>query len=82
MGFGLTAVFAAQSAPTDTQVKKAIIAESIAAYPGSCACPYNTDRGGHSCGRRSAYSRAGGYGPKCFAADVKRADVAAYRARQ
>ena len=42
---------------SDAQVKQQIIRESIASYPGPCACPYNTDRAGRSCGRRSAYSR-------------------------
>jgi hypothetical protein len=64
---------------SDAQVKKAVIAESIASTPGNCPCPYNTDRRGHSCGRRSSYSRAGGYGPMCFPADVKAADISQYR---
>lgn len=47
-----------------------IIADSIAQYPGPCACPFNTDRAGHSCGRRSAYSKPGGYAPICYATEV------------
>ena len=46
-------------AASDEQIKKAIIRESVARYPGNCPCPYNSDRAGRSCGRRSAYSRAG-----------------------
>jgi hypothetical protein len=64
---------------TDAQIKQAIIRESIASYPGNCPCPYNTARNGSSCGRRSAYSRAGGYAPMCYAADVSNSDVKAYR---
>jgi len=47
-----------------------IIADSIAQYPRPCACPFNTDRAGHSCVRRSAYSKPSGYAPTCYAQDV------------
>ena len=87
----VTALFAALSiffsaqpalaAASDGQIKQKIIQESIDSYPGNCPCPYNTDRAGRSCGRRSAYSKPGGYAPKCFASDVSAADVAAYRRR-
>ena len=69
----------AVSAQSDAQVKQSIIRESIAAYPGPCACPYNRDRAGRSCGRRSAYSRPGGYAPTCYAGDVTRAQIEAWR---
>lgn len=55
-----------------------IIAESIASYPGTCACPYSTDRGGRRCGNRSAYSKPGGYAPICFAGDVTKSMIAAF----
>ncbi|MBX5174656.1 SH3 domain-containing protein [Rhizobium sp. NZLR1b] len=55
---------------SDSIVIQRIIAESISMYPGSCACPYNTDREGRRCGKRSAYNRGGGYAPVCFAGDV------------
>ena len=55
----------ALDARSDADIKKAIIAESIAAYPGPCPCPYNIARNGSSCGKRSAYSRPGGYAPLC-----------------
>ena len=64
---------------TDAQVRAVIIRQSIASYPGTCACPYNVARNGSSCGRRSAYSRGGGYAPMCYASDVSDAAVAAYR---
>jgi hypothetical protein len=48
------------------------IRQSIAAYPGSCPCPYSTDRGGRRCGARSAHSRGGGRAPLCYPADVQR----------
>ncbi len=62
----------------DAQVKKAIIAESIASYPGNCPCPYNTARNGSRCGKSSAYSRPGGYSPTCYESDVTPAMVAAW----
>lgn len=64
---------------SDEAIKKRIIAESIASYPGNCPCPYITARNGSQCGRRSAYSRAGGYAPLCFSSDVSKSDVQSYR---
>lgn len=64
---------------SDAQVKKEIIAESIASYPGTCACPYNRARNGSSCGRRSAWSKAGGYSPLCYADDVSQEMIKAWR---
>jgi hypothetical protein len=64
---------------TDAQIKQVLIDESIAAYAGNCPCPYNTDRRGRSCGRRSAYSREGGESPLCYPKDVTREMVQAYR---
>src|SRR5712692_2016369 len=60
-------------------IKQTIIKESIAAYPGTCACPYNVARNGTSCGRRSAYSRPGGYAPLCYPSDVTDEMVEKYR---
>lgn len=64
---------------SDAQIKQLLIDESIAAYSGNCPCPYNTDRRGRSCGRRSAYSREGGEAPFCYAKDVSAEMVKAYR---
>jgi hypothetical protein len=69
-------------AATDEDIKKAIIQQSIASYPGNCPCPYNTDRAGRSCGRRSAYSRGGGNSPLCYDQDVTPAMVQQYKARK
>ena len=58
---------------TDDQVRLAIIQQSVAAYSATgrpCACPYQLDRAGRSCGGRSAYSRPGGASPLCYPADV------------
>ena len=76
----LTGLSAAGAEPlTDAQVRNLIIQQSLASYPGNCPCPYNSDRAGRRCGGRSAYSRAGGYAPKCFPEDVSDAEVKAYR---
>jgi hypothetical protein len=76
---GLSAVASPALAQSDAQIRQRIIRESIASYPGSCPCPYNTDRAGRSCGRRSAYSRPGGYAPQCYPRDVSDAEVQAWR---
>ncbi len=65
----------------DSVIVQRIIAESLASYPSSCACPYNTDRGGRRCGKRSAYSKPGGYSPICFSQDVSSAMIEAFRRR-
>lgn len=69
--------FAQQSV---AQIKRKIVEQSIASYPGNCPCPDNTMRNGRRCGARSAYNRPGGYSPKCYPSDVSAADVALYRA--
>jgi len=75
-------VFAAQPASarlSDAQIRRQIIKESIDSYPGTCPCPYNVARNGSMCGGRSAYSRPGGYSPKCYPRDVSEAEMRAYR---
>ncbi len=64
---------------SDATIVQRIIAQSIAGYPGSCPCPYSRDRGGRRCAKRSAYSKPGGYAPICFAEDVSRDMIAAFR---
>ena len=68
-----------KTSKTDDEIKQAIINQSIASYRGSCPCPYNTDRAGHKCGARSAYSRPGGASPVCYATDVTQKMVDDYR---
>jgi len=63
----------------DSEIRKLLIEDSIVKYPGNCPCPYFTDRAGRSCGRRSAYSRAGGYSPFCYPQDVSDEMIAAFR---
>ncbi|HCB0372893.1 TPA: hypothetical protein MYM55_000316 [Klebsiella pneumoniae] len=64
---------------TDDQVKQRIIDDSIASYPGTCACPFNTARNGSSCGRRSAWSKAGGYSPICYKKEVSKEKIKEWR---
>ena len=47
-----------------------IIKESIANYPGKCPCPYSIMSNGKECGKRSAYSKPGGYEPLCYLSDI------------
>lgn len=79
----VSAEFVGAEAPalSDGEVRKRLIAESIAGYAGSCPCPYHSDRAGRSCGRRSAYSRPGGAAPLCYPRDVSAEAIARYRAR-
>ncbi len=65
---------------SDAAIRQKIIKASIAAYPGNCPCPYNSDSAGRSCGRRSAYTRPGGHAPVCYPSDVSGSEVRAYRA--
>jgi endonuclease YncB( thermonuclease family)/uncharacterized protein YraI len=67
---------------SDGHIRQLIMQQSLAYYSGSCPCPYNVDRAGRRCGRRSAYSRPGGASPMCYPSDVSDADVQAYRARE
>ena len=84
---GFTAVLISLSASAavakeplaDAQIKKILIQQSLDSYPGNCPCPYNTDRAGRSCGRRSAYSKPGGYAPLCYPDDVSPEMVEEYR---
>lgn len=64
---------------TDAEIRRYLIAQSIRSYSGSCACPYNRDRGGRRCGGRSAYSRGGGASPICYARDISDEQVALVR---
>lgn len=73
------AIVSTRATPGSEAIAQKLIERSIASYPGSCACPYNRDRAGRSCGRRSAYSRPGGESPLCFRSDVTNAMIEAHR---
>jgi hypothetical protein len=66
---------------TDAQIRARIIEGSIHNYPGNCPCPYSRDAAGRRCGNRSAWSKAGGYTPICYADEISDTQVQAYRNR-
>lgn len=63
----------------DKKIIQKIITESITNYSGNCPCPYNRASNGSSCGKRSAYSKPGGYAPVCYARDVTPAMISSYK---
>jgi len=71
---------------TDAAIIAALIAASVAAYraggPGPCACPEDTDRAGHRCGRRSAHDKPGGWDVACYPSDITKEAIEAYRESQ
>jgi hypothetical protein len=48
----------------------ALIANSRAEFAGECPCPYDVDKSGHNCGKRSAYSSTGASAVLCYPKDV------------
>jgi hypothetical protein len=64
---------------SDAEIRRLLIQRSIASYPGNCPCPYSVDRASRSCGKRSAYSKQGGYAPLCYPSDVTDEMVAKHR---
>ena len=52
------------------KIVQEIIYNSISSYDGKCACPYQRTSNGSRCGKRSAYSKPGGYEPLCFPEDI------------
>jgi hypothetical protein len=66
---------------TDDQIRQLIIKDSIATYPGHCPCPYTLASTGSQCGRRSAWSKGGGYSPLCYPNDINDDMVKEYRQR-
>jgi hypothetical protein len=63
---------------SDLAVARLIVADSIAEYTGSCACPYHSGRNGASCANRSAYSHGSRH--LCYVTDVTPAMIREYRA--
>lgn len=68
----LTSISVSYAEPplTDNEIRNVLIRKSIHSYPGNCPCPYNSARNGSRCGKRSAWSRAGGYSPLCYKTDI------------
>lgn len=78
-GVAVSVPAAGQARASDDDIRQLMIEQSIAAYPGSCPCPYSAARNGSGCGARSAYSRPGGRSPLCYAKDITSEMVNAYR---
>ncbi|MEP2890067.1 SH3 domain-containing protein [Tateyamaria sp.] len=68
----------APSRPDISKANKVLISQSISVYPGNCPCPYNRDRAGRRCGKRSAWSKPGGRSPLCYDSDITRSHLSAY----
>ena len=64
---------------TDEKIRYQIIQQSIAQYPGPCACPYSVARNGSSCGNRSAFSKPGGYDPICYPQQISQEQIYQHR---
>ena len=72
---------AAAALPNRPRIIGENIEASMRSYSGSCPCPENRDRAGRRCGGRSAWSRAGGARPICYASEVTEAMIDRYLAR-
>ena len=85
LGVALTLSFSQLSwgdpALSDSEIKQILIQRSMDSYSGNCPCPYNTTRSGRRCGKRSAYSRPGGYSPLCYKSDVSDDMIRRYRSQ-
>ena len=79
--FSSATTLAKQQNVSDNEVKQLIIEESIASWSGTCACPFNRARNGSACGRRSAWSKAGGYSPICYKDEVTKEMIKDWRER-
>lgn len=55
---------------TFSKTPEQVIQDSISQYPGKCPCPYSIMSNGKKCGKRSAYSKPGGYEPLCYVSDI------------
>jgi hypothetical protein len=69
-----------EALPSDVEVWRMIIRDSIASYRQLCPCPYSPNRAGRACGTRSAYSRVDG-SVVCYVNDISDDEVVRYRQR-
>jgi len=74
-------VYAYEVILSDSEIRKIMIQESVSRYLGNCPCPYFSASNGSRCGKRSVWSRQGGYSPLCFDSDISEKMVKNYRAR-
>ena len=66
--------------PSDPDIWRMIIRDSIAAYRHLCPCPYSPNRAGRRCGTRSAHSRVDG-SVMCYVSDIPQTEIERYRER-
>ena len=71
----------AYGSPSNTEITKAIMNESIASYKGICPCPYSTHPDGRQCGYRSAYSSKSASAPICYSIAVTPQMIEDYKKR-
>jgi hypothetical protein len=77
----MTAAWSANTAfMTDSEVRRAIILDSIKAYTGECPCPYSRTDDGFRCGDKSKAKQGERPKPVCYPEDVTNEMVERYRA--
>ena len=76
-----TFVYADKAILSDSEIRKIMIQQSVSQYSGNCPCPYFRASNGSRCGKRSAWSRPGGYSPLCYEKDISEKMVNKYRSR-
>ncbi|QWE19338.1 hypothetical protein [Polynucleobacter corsicus] len=69
------------ASPSDEEIAKEVIKESIANYKGVCPCPYSTHPDGRQCGYRSVYSSKSASAPICYSITVTPKMIEDYKDR-
>jgi hypothetical protein len=65
--------------PTDDEIRRLLVEQSISGYAGECPCPETRTASGKRCGKNSAYTRAGSDRPLCYPSNVSAALIKRYR---
>ena len=68
--------------PSINEIKEVLIKQSHSRYSGNCPCPYSRASNGSRCGKRSAWSKPGGYEPLCYESDVTEEMIKRYKDRR
>lgn len=79
--FAICSLAVAADNDNQDEIYNAIIKESLSKYSGACPCPYNLTKNGSQCGKRSAYSKNGGYTTICYKSDVTQDMIESYKKR-
>jgi len=64
---------------SDAEIRRLIVAASMAMYSGRCPCPQSMKQDGSPCGSSSAYNKGGGNRPFCYPSNVPADVVERYR---